>query len=187
LTRAVPDGSVYRNDSARRLLQKMWKNSLAFVVLALQFSNAAQAGVFDVPYENPALTITVPARWSPNHSDEGVDAAAPDNSAFFSIYTMDAVGSADVQRDSLAILTRNGMHIEKKPISEQTLSFSGLNWVEQKYSATEDGKPAVVQIDAAPLAGKRYVQLLIWGAPEGIEKNAGNLKKIFGTIKLVKK
>jgi hypothetical protein len=153
-------------------------------LFAVLLCGAAHAGTFDVPYDAPKLTITVPDKWSPNHSDEGVDAAAPDNSVFFSIYTSQASDAAAVQRDSLAILTRNGITIEKEPSTETASSFGGLNWAEREYSATEDGKPKLVRVDASHLSGKLYVQLFIWGTPAGMKKNIASLNGILSTIKL---
>jgi hypothetical protein len=95
----------------------------------------------------------------------------PDGAAFFSIYTAEAKDIADVQRQSLAILTRNGMTIKSKLINESPKSFAGLNWTEARYSATEDGRARVVKVEVAPLAAKRYVQLLIWGTPAVSGKN----------------
>jgi hypothetical protein len=165
----------------------MLKNGFLAVGLAVLICGPAQAGVFTVPYEKPALTISVPDRWNPNHSEDGVDAAAPDNAAFFSIYTAQADSAGAVQRDSLAILTRNGMTIKPKPVSEAPASFAGLDWTQSQYAATEDGKPKTVTLDVAPLGAKRYIQLLIWGTPEGVAKNDAALQKIFATIKLKKR
>jgi hypothetical protein len=156
----------------------------AAILAALLLSSGAFAGTFDVPYANPRLAITVPNSWSPNHSDDGVDAAAPDNSVFFSIYTDEAGTPALVQTDSMAILTRNGMTVEKKPIAERPMSFGGLDWVEDEYRAAQDGKPRLVRLDASHLSGKSYVQLFVWGTPEGMAKNAAGLRKILATIKL---
>jgi hypothetical protein len=158
---------------------------LAFILVILA-GGAAQAGVFTVPDDKPALTVAVPDRWNPNHSEDGVDAAAPDNAAFFSIYVTQADSAAAVQRDSIAVLTRNGMTIRPKPTSEGQMSFAGLDWTQGQYAATEDGKPRSVKLYAAHLAGKRYVQLWVQGTPDGVSKNDAALQKIFATIKLKK-
>jgi hypothetical protein len=158
----------------------------AILAIGILTSTAAQSGVFEVPDGNPKFDISVPDRWSPNDSDSGVDVAAPDNSTFFSIYTMETDSVAAVQRDSLAVLTRNGIKIEKSQIAEHPVSFGGLNWVEDEYAATEDGKPRLVKLDASHLSGKIYVQLFIWGTPDGLKKNAASIGKILSTIKLKK-
>ena len=113
-----------------------------------------------------------------------MDAAAPDNTVFFSIYTSNADSIAGVQQESLAILTRNGMKIARQRAPERSLSFAGLDWTENQYSATEDGKPKRITLDAVHLSGKKFVQLLMWGSPKGMEMNSASLKKIFNTIKL---
>ena len=93
----------------------MSRSMIAAAILSFLAIGAAHADVFDVPYEHPALTIDVPGSWNPNHSEDGVDAAAPDNTLFFSIYTTAAGGATAVQSESLAILSRNGMKIAKQP------------------------------------------------------------------------
>ena len=104
----------------------MTRSDLTVMAFVLLISRAAHADVFDVPYEYPVLSIAVPASWNPNHSEDGVDAAAPYNTVFFSIYTSNADSIAGVQQESLAILTRNGMKIARQRAPERSQSFAGL-------------------------------------------------------------
>ena len=164
----------------------MQRKLFAALLLALTLAVPARAA-FDVPYEKPALAISVPGRWNPNHSDIGVDAAAPDNALFFSIYVMTAKNAQAVQADSVAMLKRNGMTLDEKSVRRTEMNlFAGLVWVQSDYAATEDGKPRMVRVEAAPLPDGRYVQLAIWGTPQGFTKNAAALKSILATIKLKK-
>jgi len=164
--------------------EAMTKNGLLGAIFSLLATGSAHADVFDVPYEHPALTIAVPERWNPNHSEDGVDAAAPDNALFFSIYTAVENDVAAVQRNSLDILSRNGVLANRQAVSEHSRTFAGLSWVESEYSANEDGKPRQVKLEVSRLSGKRFIQVFIWGSPKGMKENSTGLDEILKTIKL---
>lgn len=154
---------------------------------AMLISGVAVAGTFEVPNEAPALTVTVPDNWRPNHSEDGVDAASPDNSVFFSIATFAAGDCAAARDDAVKFLTRNGMTIDLPSATVSAWRLAGVQTTQTLYSAEEDGKAKQVMITVAPLSANLCLQLAQWGVQKGFQRNAGGLKKIFDSIRLLDK
>ncbi|CAL77091.1 hypothetical protein; putative signal sequence [Bradyrhizobium sp. ORS 278] len=153
----------------------------------MAITTAAVAGTFGVPYEKSAFTITVPDGWSPNHSEDGVDAAAPGNTFFMSIYTFDGDNCAAARDDVVAMLTRNGMTIDRASAKESAQPLAGLQGTATQYAATEDKKARQIVALVAPLPGKRCLQVAQWGTADGFQRNAAAVTKILGSIKLTGK
>ena len=149
------------------------------------FSTVAAAGTFEVPYEKPSYTVAVPDKWSPNHSDSGVDAAAPDRSTFLSISTFDTADCAAARDDALTFLSHDSMIIDKTSATESASSIAGRPATQTRYSGTSEGKANLVVILVAPLGGKRCIQIAQWGTPAGSKNNAGGVAQILGSIKLL--
>ncbi|CCE00852.1 hypothetical protein [Bradyrhizobium sp. STM 3809] len=153
----------------------------------LAISTAAVAGTFGVPYDKSAFTVTVPDGWSPNHSEDGVDAAAPGNAFFMSIYTFAGENCAAARDDLVAMLTRNGMTVDRASAKESAQTLPGLQGTATQYAATEDRKTRQVVALVAPLPGKRCLQVAQWGTADGFQRNAAAVTKILGSIKLTGK
>lgn len=156
------------------------------VVIALGAAPAV-AATFTFAGLKPQISITVPDRWNPNSSDDGVDAAAPDNGAFFSVYVADEDDGLAVRREALEALMRNGMKIDFKSLQESKATLAGVAASQSRYAATEDGKPKIVITDVAHLSGRSYIQLFQWGTPQGLAKNRAALDSIFASLKRLRK
>ncbi|MGJ4928244.1 hypothetical protein ACQR1I_16055 [Bradyrhizobium sp. HKCCYLS2038] len=147
-------------------------------------STAALAGSFGVPYEKSAFTVTVPDGWNPNHSEDGVDAAAPGNAFFMTIYTFAGADCTAARDDVVAMLTRNGMSIDRASAKDSAVPLPGLQGSATQYSGSEDKKARQIVALVAPLPGKRCLQIAQWGTPDGFQRNAAAVTKILGSIKL---
>jgi hypothetical protein len=148
---------------------------------------SALAGSFKVPYDKPSLAVTVPDKWTPNSSEDGVDAAAPGGAFFMSIYTFAGEDCKAAREDVVAFLTRNGMKIDAASARDVAQAVPGLHATGTQYAATEDGKTRQVIAVVAPLPRKRCLQIAQWGTEQGFRQNADAMTKIVGSIKLLDK
>ena len=161
---------------------------LLAIGLTAVMAGIAQAGVFKIPEEKPAISIDVPDNWNPNISDDTIDTASPDRAVFFWLTVEKEADAAAVKAEALKALTRNGLKIDQAGVKESTNAFAGIDSTEWVYSAVADhGQPQAVKIRAVAIGNNRFIQLAQWGPQAAFDKHAAALGKIFGSVKVTGK
>ena len=159
----------------------------AFLALAL-LNTPAFAESYPIPYENTVATISVPDSWNPNASSDGIDAAAPGQGFFFSIYLSEEKAEADAVASATKIASNGDvMQIDLASKTETNANIGKVNSHEFDYKMVMEGKSGVLAINLVPLKSGGYLQVIRWGTAKGFAENVAHTKRIFATLRVKKR
>lgn len=135
----------------------------------------------------PIAQVTIPDGWSPEETDDGVEANSPDGEIYLSIEVKAAgdlekafieafkwVESKGVKIDGKSQVTAEG-NINEFPVFR--IVYEGKD---------EDGDDNVIAVTALKVNENTAMLMTAWGYPGSEAKNDAALKRILGSLKTAK-
>jgi hypothetical protein len=160
-------------------------NRVRLAVLGLSLSVlpvAAQAKVFELPDEKPAITVTLPDAWSPEEIDKGAQATSPDSSIYVALEIEKAKDTQKAVADALIWLKKKGVKFDQSSQRKKEGEINGLPVVHIEFDGRDDDGPTLVTLSVFVLSGDRIGILTYWGSPEGQKKYDRQLTGIINSL-----
>ena len=139
---------------------------------------SAHAKVFELPEENPAITVTLPDAWSPEEIDKGAQATSPDSSIYVALEIEKAKDTQKAVQDALVWLRKKGVKFDQSSQRRKEGEINGLPVVQLEFDGKDNDGPTSVALSVFVLSSERIGILTFWGSPKGQKKYANQLETV---------
>lgn len=167
----------------------MKKILLLSLCLALPFLavTGASAGVIKIPEGSPVISVSIPDKWEPEETDEGVVCESPDKEAtiFFEVTSAKKI-EALIDENIDWLVKDQEVEIDKSTQKSNEFEAGGMSWKSLAWEGKSKEWGAANIILAFADAGKgKVLMVTYWVTTKGEAKHGKTLTAILDSVKKV--
>jgi len=159
------------------------KKLLTTLLLTAALALPALAGTHKLPKDEPIVSITFPAGWKVEPSDESLDATSKDEEIYINVEVNDEESIEGAVQESIGYLKKNKVTIDKSTEKKTEGKVNGMDVTDIAWDGKDADGPTKVSLTIVEVTKKKGLLILYWASPEGEKKHQEELTKIMQSLK----
>jgi hypothetical protein len=143
----------------------------------------ASAGSYKLPKDEPIASVSFPAGWKVEASDESLDANSDDDEIYINIEFNDAESIEGAIEETFGYLKKNKVKIDKATEKKTEGELGGMKVVNYDWDGEDSDGKCKISLAILSVTPKKALLLLYWASPEGEKKHQKELDSIVSSIK----
>ncbi len=152
-------------------------------VLGCSMMTPCFAKTFELPDENPAVTVTLPNSWKPSEVEKGAEATSPDGETYIAVETATAKGMKQLIDEDIQFLFDQGVMVDKSTQQSQDTTANGIPVSFLHWKGKDKDGPTAVTLGIFGVSDNLVLLLTAWSSPLGDKKHGDELTAILQSIK----
>ncbi len=152
-------------------------------VLGCSMMTPCFAKTFELPDENPAVTVTLPNSWKPSEVEKGAEATSPDGETYIAVETATAKGMKKLIDEDIDFLSNQGVVVDKSTQQTQDTTANGIPVSFLHWTGKDKDGPTAVTLGIFGVSDNLVLLMTAWSSPAGDKKHGGELDAILQSIK----
>ena len=161
----------------------MKRTLLALCLLPL-LAGSAFAKDLKIPTDSPVASVTLPAGWTSEETDNGISCQSKDTDAtiFFEVANGEKE-STDLVNENIKFLTDQKVTIDKSSQKEREFESDGLKWQVLEYSGKDESGDEHIQMFFTEIKPGKIMMITYWVTTKAEAKHKEELVKLFDSFK----
>ena len=161
----------------------MKRTLLALCLLPL-LAGSAFAKDLKIPADSPVATVTLPAGWTSEDTDNGISCQSKDTDAtiFFEVAKGEKE-SSDLVDENIKFLADQKVTIDKSSQKEREFEAEGLKWQVLEYSGKDESGDEHIQMFFAEIKPGKMMMITYWVTTKAESKHKDEIVKLFDSFK----
>ena len=155
---------------------------LALCLLPL-LAGSAFAKDIKIPSDDPIASVTLPAGWTSEETDNGISCQSEDGAATIVFDVADAKNFDALIQDNVKYLNEQKVTIDKSSEKEREFEAAGMKWSAVEYSGNDEYGPEHIQLMAADIKPGKVLMITYWVTQKAEAGYADEILALLGSLK----
>ena len=159
---------------------------LSALALAAGLVSPVLAETFKVPDKEPVVSVTFPASWKPEETDNGVQGQTEDSAVYLSVEASKSEkGMDEIIDGSFEMFKEHKVEIDKSSKKTNKMEIAGVPAEEMLFTGKDEDGPTVISITSLQVKDT-VVIISYWATADKEKKYSAAIGKIVSSIKQLK-
>ena len=161
----------------------MKRTLLALCLLPL-LAGSAFAKDIKIPADSPVASVTLPAGWTSEETDNGISCQSKDGDAtiFFEVAKGESETNALID-ENIKFLSEQKVTIDKSSQKERSFEGAGLTWQVLEYSGKDESGDEHIQMMFTEIKPGKVMMITYWVTTKAESTYKDQLVKLFDSFK----
>ena len=159
------------------------RKTLILSALGCLVAMPVMAKTYQLPDDNPAVSVTLPDKWEPKEVEKGVEATSPDGETYVSLETATAKGMDKLIEEDIQFLTDQGVVVDKATQQTHDTTINGMSVSFLRWSGKDKDGPTNITLGIYGVTGNLVLLMTAWSSPNGEQTYDKEMKQIVSSVK----
>ena len=141
------------------------------------------AKTYQLPDDNPAVSVMLPDKWEPREVEKGVEATSPDGETYVALETATAKGMDKLIEEDIQFLTDQGVVVDKATQQTHDTTINGMSVSFLRWSGKDNDGPTNITLGIYGVTGNLVLLMTAWSSPNGEQTYDKEMKQIVSSVK----
>ncbi len=161
----------------------MKRTFLALCLLPL-LAGSAFAKDIKIPSDSPVASVTLPAGWTSEDTDNGISCQSKDTDATILFEVADGEGETNaLVEENIKFLVDQKVTIDKSSQKERSFDAAGLKWQVLEYSGKDESGAEHIQMMFAEIKPGKVMMITYWVTTKAEATYKDQIVKLFDSFK----
>ena len=160
------------------------KHTLLTLCLLPLLAGSVFAKDLKIPADSPVASVTLPAGWTSEETDNGISCQSKDTDAtiFFEVANGEKE-AGDLVDENVKFLAEQKVTIDKASQKEREFEAEGLKWQVIEYSGKDESGAEHIQMFFTEVKPGKMMMITYWVTMKAEAKHKEELTKLFDSFK----
>ena len=150
---------------------------------ALVLPSSARAERFNVPANDPIVTIDVPEGWTATQIDKGIELSSEDDEVYIAIEGTPMKGLVELVTDTITYLNRAGVTVDKSTEKTDEGTVNGFKMNDIGWAGRDQDGDVLVHLMILTITPTKGVLFTYWASPDGDKEHDAAIRKIIRSVR----
>ena len=150
---------------------------------ALVLPSSAQAERFNIPANDPVVSIDVPEDWTATQIDKGIELSSEDDEVYIAVEGTPMKGLVELVTDTITYLNRAGVTVDKSTEKTSEGTVNGFKMNDIGWAGRDQDGDVLVHLMILTITPTKGVLFTYWASPDGDKEHDAAIRKIIRSVR----